>query len=182
MVKSILVFVVTLVAFCFPATLSAAPLEAYGRLPAIQDIAISADGDVIAVLWTNGTERRITINDLKSDEINTLGLGPAKIRDIVWADSQHLLITSSTTATIPWVEAPRSEYALLYLYDRKINKIKSLMKDSGEGLNIIIGLPDIPALTASAAEDSTAIAPAGDIFVSLPASAANGNSDHDVPF
>jgi len=46
----------------------------------------------------------------------------------------------------------------------------------------LIGLPDIPALTTSAADESDTNGSANDIFVQLPASAANGNPDSDVPF
>uniref|UniRef100_UPI0026EC5CED alpha/beta hydrolase family protein n=1 Tax=Phenylobacterium aquaticum TaxID=1763816 RepID=UPI0026EC5CED len=53
----------------------------------------------------------------------------------------HLLITTSTTAYISGVEAPRGEYAQLLDYDLAQGKVRPLMRGADESLNIIIGTP-----------------------------------------
>jgi hypothetical protein len=76
----------------FPA--EAARLEAYGRLPLIEDGQISPDGTMIALAMTDGENRIILIKRLADDQvIGGLKAGDTKIRDVRWAGSDFLLIT-----------------------------------------------------------------------------------------
>ncbi|MEO8113445.1 MAG: S9 family peptidase, partial [Phenylobacterium sp.] len=97
---------------------AAAPLELYGRLPNIEAVAISPDGNKLGVILTDGEQRKILIEDLtdrKRDRL--LGVGAAKVRDLDWAGPDHLIITTSRTAIIQDVIAPRAEYFMAFDYN-----------------------------------------------------------------
>ena len=123
------------------AAAQAAPLEAYGRLPSIEDVTLSPDGLKMAVIWTNGEERRVVIRDLVDGGTGVISVGPAKIRALQWAGSDHLLISKSTTASIAFVIAPRQEYVLTFDYNLKAGTLRPLMKDVDHSLNVVLGLP-----------------------------------------
>ena len=87
-----------LVLALFAAPAFAAPLEAYGRLPSLEIGAVSASGDQVAVVVTNGEERRIVVKDLVKNTTPLLAtVGATKVRDLRWAGDQHLILTSSST-------------------------------------------------------------------------------------
>ncbi|MCI3131682.1 alpha/beta hydrolase family protein [Phenylobacterium aquaticum] len=119
----------------------AAPLEAYGKLPDIEDVAISPDGQKLAVIWTASGGRRIIVKSLADGSMFGLDAGPAKVRSLDWAGLDHLLITTSTTSIIPWVTSPRSEFFGIYDFDLRKHRIRPLLADVKDGLNILVGSP-----------------------------------------
>jgi dipeptidyl aminopeptidase/acylaminoacyl peptidase len=123
----------------------AAPLEAYGGLPSVEQVAISPDGEKLALISTDGDQRRIAIQRLSDGKmIDVLGAGDAKVRFLQWAGPNHILLTTSRTATIDNVIAPRSEYYMSFDYDLQTKKMKPLLKImKEETLNTINGAPEI---------------------------------------
>lgn len=128
---------------CLPACAQAAPLEAYGGLPSIEQAALSPDGQKLAVIWTNGEDRRIAIRDLTDGKTGVIAVGAAKLRSIQWAGSKHLLIGKSNTATIPFVIGPRREYLLVFDYSLERATLRPLMRDVEGSLNVALGLPTV---------------------------------------
>jgi dipeptidyl aminopeptidase/acylaminoacyl peptidase len=81
---------------------SAVPLEVYGRLPYIENVALSPDGSRIALVRTNADARALFLISLSDGKLTgkPLALGGTKLRSITWADNDHLMIFTSV-ATIP---------------------------------------------------------------------------------
>jgi dipeptidyl aminopeptidase/acylaminoacyl peptidase len=108
----------------------AAPLEVYGRLPSLEDVALSPDGSRLAFVHTKGDDRTIVIASLTEGRaLNTIQMGDHKLRSITWADSQHLLITTSETgiffgAAGGWLD--KSEWFRLTVYDLGKNALRTL--------------------------------------------------------
>jgi dipeptidyl aminopeptidase/acylaminoacyl peptidase len=122
----------------------AAPLEAYGKLPMIEDVAISGDGKRIAMTVTNGEERKVLIRDAASNAgIAMLTAGTTKLRDLQWADSDHLLVTYSVTGKIMEMSGPKREHFLTTIYEVSTNKSTPLVGkvSTAETLNVTIGRP-----------------------------------------
>src|SRR4029450_6161823 len=89
---------------------NAAPLEAYGKLPSIEQAAISPSGARIAYIVTNGDERTVVVQT--SEDRTTLLFAPAgkaKLRSIGWAGEGHVIITHSTTRMANEVISRRTE-------------------------------------------------------------------------
>ncbi|HEX3699100.1 MAG TPA: S9 family peptidase [Phenylobacterium sp.] len=132
---------------------AAAPLELYGKLPSIETGAVSASGSQLALVVTNGEDRRIAVQDLASGKLTFVGdLGQAKVRDIRWAGDQHLIITHSIT-TKPngaEVEADRAEYMFASDLDLGTHRLNQLLRDAGESMNTVIGLPMVRTVEGQA--------------------------------
>jgi dipeptidyl aminopeptidase/acylaminoacyl peptidase len=123
----------------FPA--NAAPLEHYGRLPTVEEVVISPDGGMVALIYTNGEDRQIVLRNQADGKLSILGVGPAKVRDLKWADSENLLITTSTTASIMGLMGPRREYLQAFHYSVPTKKGRLLLRDAEQSLNTILALP-----------------------------------------
>jgi dipeptidyl aminopeptidase/acylaminoacyl peptidase len=81
-------------------SVGAAPLEAYGRLPSLESIEISPDGTAIALIATVNDERRIIVRTLTGQVLASATVGLRKVRNVAWADADHVVIEASTTAAI----------------------------------------------------------------------------------
>jgi len=80
------------------------PLEVYGHLPQIEDVALSPDGSQIAFVTTAGDDRVIVVGPLADPKsVFRLRVGDQKLRGIGWADNTHLMMRMSATyrSTIP---------------------------------------------------------------------------------
>ena len=75
----------------------AAPLEAYGALPKVERVAISRDGQYLAISATDGEQRTVAIERTDDRKIVTvIHIGDRKLRALTWAGSNHVLMTVST--------------------------------------------------------------------------------------
>jgi len=97
----------------------AAPLELYGRLPNLEDVSLSPDGSKIAFVRTTSDVRALAIVSLADNKLVGGGkLGEAKVRDVQWADDDHLLITVSDTGLPPiGFIGPEREFEVLRSYE-----------------------------------------------------------------
>ena len=81
---------------------TAAPLEAYGRLPSLADLKISPDESSIAFVDTAADGQRsiavVRISDQKP--LIVAEVGKVKVRDLNWVGSQDLMITTSATTSV----------------------------------------------------------------------------------
>jgi dipeptidyl aminopeptidase/acylaminoacyl peptidase len=96
----------------------AVPLEVYGRLPDLEDVAISPDGTRIALVQTMANQRILKFYSLTDRKVlGALRVGEMKLRHIEWADDHRLLIHSSDSL-MPWgLRGREREWSLLQVYD-----------------------------------------------------------------
>lgn len=75
------------------------PLDAFGRLPAVSDIALSPKGDRIAMIMRKGDERVLFDYNIVTGAVSTMPIGTVKVDDLIWIDETYLLITTHETLT-----------------------------------------------------------------------------------
>ncbi|HXV01569.1 MAG TPA: S9 family peptidase [Caulobacteraceae bacterium] len=126
----------------------AAPIEAYGGLPSLENVAISPNGQMLAFAVTDGEKRKIVIQELETRQaVAVLNAGDQKVRDIRWGGDGHLIVTTSITGYIPFVDSPRLESFMATDFDlaRKTQRqlLGELSRDAGRNLTTIIGVPEI---------------------------------------
>jgi len=94
------------------------PLEVYGKLPSLENVAISPDGSHIAFVRTQENSRLLAVISLADHKLaGGIRLGQEKLRYIEWADDEHLMTVTSTTA-LPWGFVGREhEYYMLTVFD-----------------------------------------------------------------
>jgi len=142
-------FLPLLALLCLPAAEvgAGAPLEAYGHLPTLEEVALSPDGSRVAMVQTNGDQRFVSIVSL-SDSVLLGGvrLREQKLREIKWADNDRLLLTTSSTGLPIEFVGRNYEWSTMQVYDLKTKKVRGLLDKGTSGidtLNTVSGVPMI---------------------------------------
>ena len=125
----------------------AAPLEAYGGLPAIERAELSPSGALIAFIATNGDTRSIVVRSTKDQKIVIQAdAGAARLRDVTWAGDQHLILTVSTAKQPLLVEEARVEHWMAHDLDLATGRLR-LVLEHPEGvesaLNTVANCPQV---------------------------------------
>jgi dipeptidyl aminopeptidase/acylaminoacyl peptidase len=131
------------VLLCAPPRAGAGSPDVYGRLPSIEDLAISPDGSRLALVRTKGDARTILVVSLPDARpVTSVHMGDHKLRGISWADNGHLLITTSEygafygDADSAWLDP--SEYSRLTIFDVAKNALKTVpYTNNNRALNIL---------------------------------------------
>jgi dipeptidyl aminopeptidase/acylaminoacyl peptidase len=122
---------------------SAGDLASFGKLPTIEGVDISPDGKRLAMIRTDGERRLIVIVDLNASKpIGSIGGNDTKVRDIQWADNDHLLVTMSQTTSVRNLIAARQDWLTGVIYDVNTQKQKPLLGPTDvESLNALLSRP-----------------------------------------
>ena len=122
-----------------------APIDVYGALPSVDNVAISPDGRYLAYTAAADNQQIIGVRDLDSQKLVAAVRAASKVRDVAWADNDHLLIVTSTASPVVGVRAPKSEWSLAQTYSISTQKQVPLLehahgRDAGDdGMNVIAG-------------------------------------------
>ena len=123
----------------------ATPAEIYGRLPAIEQAALSPDGSRIAFIRTTQDWRALAVFDFRTSKlVGGVRLGDAKIRSVQWADDENLLVTTATSQMPMDLRGEKTEWNLMVLYDLKSGKLRKLLdhvRADTTTMNVVYGRP-----------------------------------------
>jgi dipeptidyl aminopeptidase/acylaminoacyl peptidase len=121
----------------------AAPLEAYGRLPALEQMAVSPQGDKLAFITDLKGQRTVIVQSLRPTKlIAGAAAGQQKLRSLDWADDDHVLITISKTDTVPDLIGPRQEWFVTESYDIAHHRFSPLIDRVEQAMNVTAGAPE----------------------------------------
>jgi len=99
------------------------PLEAYGKLPGIDMAALSPSGRYYALVGDVGGDRRLVVIDAAGKPVMVAPVGDHKVRDLVWAGDDHvLLFTSVATGLGPRFRLLKYEVGQLLVLNIKTRK------------------------------------------------------------
>lgn len=146
--------------FALPAA-AAPPLEAYGRLPTLEQVEVSPDGTKLAYVRPEGESRKIMVQSLADGKILAgVGVGNEKLRDLFWVGNGRIAFSTSTTARIRSTSSSveftgRSEIWQTRVYDIEKRTFQLVLdKTPGVGnftngavnVGIVDGVPSIYAV------------------------------------
>ena len=126
------------------APVRAATLEAYGGYPTIDNVMISPAGDKIAFAEGEAGKRGVFVHMLDDGKlIGGLNLGDAKLRAIMWADDEHIVVTTSQAGRAIDVEGPKAEWELANVYNVTTHQQRGLLDNATDEMkmNVIEGAP-----------------------------------------
>ena len=86
--------------FAVGAARAAPPVETYGALPGIEDVAMSPSGAAYAFVALVGDSRVLLVMASDGTLLAKSNVGGAKVRSIRWAGEDHVLVAYSTTVTL----------------------------------------------------------------------------------
>jgi len=82
------------------AVLAAPPVEAYGKLPGIEEVSLSPSGGRYAFIATDGETRRLYVASTDGKPLHIIEVGTTKVLGLDWAGEDHVLATLSATVTL----------------------------------------------------------------------------------
>ncbi len=128
---------------------SAAPppdLGVYGRLPNIEQVEISPDGSKLAVIVTNGDQRLLAVREVGGGLLAGVNAGATKLRGVVWAGEDHLILVASRTADVMGLTGPAREYYMATHFNWRTKKQTRLLQNQPNAMNVIVGPPMVRSL------------------------------------
>ena len=125
------------------------PLDAYGKLPAVEAIEISPDGKRLAFIATNGEARFLAVSELETNRVLVrIPTGNRKVLYVQWVGSNNVIGTVESDADAGWWVGGKT--AQLFAADIDIDKQRShplidvhRAPSGGIALNAIYGKPQI---------------------------------------
>jgi dipeptidyl aminopeptidase/acylaminoacyl peptidase len=125
--------------------LGASPADIYGHLPSIEQAALSPDGSKIAFIRTTQNWRALAVIDLQTSKlVRGVRLGDIKVRSVVWADSEHLLVTTASSRMPMDFVGEKTEWNQMILYDLKTGRLSELLdhvRGGTDTMNVVYGRP-----------------------------------------
>jgi dipeptidyl aminopeptidase/acylaminoacyl peptidase len=124
----------------------ATSLEVYGRLPTLENVAISPDGSKLAFVRTTQDVRALAIVGLADHKfLGGAKFGEVKMRHIMWADDSHLLIETSATQQAYGLTGEKEEWFQLTVFDLATRRLQSYpdpaLQPDVHMMNVISGEP-----------------------------------------
>jgi cephalosporin-C deacetylase-like acetyl esterase len=121
---------------------SAAPLEAYGKLPLFEHVVLSPDGKRAAYVTTIGEQRSILIQSLADNAgVIKLNAGPQMLRSLSWAGPDQLLVTTSQPRA--YFAGPQSEGFALQNFDLRRQSAFNPMKWADYSYDLLAREPEV---------------------------------------
>jgi dipeptidyl aminopeptidase/acylaminoacyl peptidase len=117
-----------------------APLSAYGALPSLELIALSPSGRRMAFITVVGENRLIAVVDLTINaRLGNAGVGDAKIRDLQWVGEDRVMITSSSTESLPGLGIDNEELYVGQVYDPAGGQIVNMLAPNRDLFPVLLG-------------------------------------------
>lgn len=126
---------------------AAPPIDAFGQLPTIGDIALSPDGTRWAAIVGGATGSEVQVREVMTGKI--LLASPAKdfkLRALQWADNDRIVLTISQTAQLrseDFLFAGRGEYFQIVLHDLVTHNWRRPMENIKLTGNFVAGAPSM---------------------------------------
>ncbi len=115
------------------------PVAAYAQTPMVDHIALSPDGKRVAVVTQKNDNNYLMYFDVADQKIQNLGLGPAKVRDMMWGSNNHVVLTTSTTTSLPMFAGGRHEFLLGRSIDLTTLKVRTFFSREDNFYGIVFG-------------------------------------------
>ena len=115
----------------------AASLEDYGALPAVDHLVISPDGARIAYVVPDNGRQGVVVASLEPAALITGVNGTGqKIRELAWADPDHLLIMKSQAGYALGVDSRHAEWTMANVLDVAKRKAGPLLDADADGNSV----------------------------------------------
>ncbi|MFT4074014.1 MAG: S9 family peptidase [Asticcacaulis sp.] len=115
------------------------PVETYAASPMVDQIALSPNGKRVAMVSQKGDNKILMWFDIGSEDTKSWGLGTTKIRNMFWADDDHVVVVNSQTTSLPQFTGRKQEMSLAHVLNLKTLKMQTLFEREDEFYNIVMG-------------------------------------------
>ncbi|MBP2160935.1 MULTISPECIES: S9 family peptidase [Asticcacaulis] len=111
----------------------------YAQTPMVDQIALSPDGKRVAVVTQKDDTNYLLFFDVADQKVKTIGLGQAKVRDLMWGSNTHVVLTTSATISLPMFAGGRHEFYLGRSIDLNTMKVRTFFAREDKYYGIVFG-------------------------------------------
>jgi dienelactone hydrolase len=117
------------------------PLEAYGRMPDIESVALSNSGNRVAAVMTIKGQRVVILLTIDLKPIRVVPLNDSKLRSIEWVGDDYVLVMVSRTETLgPEYINAQHEFFHVFIVSANDTEAPQLIFDKDQAiLNAVFG-------------------------------------------
>lgn len=116
------------------------PLEAFGATPAIELVALSPSGGLIARITVTGETRTLAVTRIPTGEDLFVGdISAVKVRDLRWIGEGRVLAVTSQTRDIASLGVPRSELFFGQVIDLERRRVVQVLDRTPDVLAVLYG-------------------------------------------
>ena len=115
------------------------PLEVYGSLPQTEAVELSADGNILAIVETEGDRRMLSIERVDGRPVAKVGIGDLKLSGLEWAGSDYVVVYMHSTARLSIHSRHEQEFTQGFIISAKDGGVKPLLRASGDYLPAVFG-------------------------------------------
>ncbi|MFT4091930.1 MAG: S9 family peptidase [Asticcacaulis sp.] len=115
------------------------PLSAYGKLPDIEDVALSPSGTRVAMVKDIDNQRIIIDHDLATSENKFASVPKAKIRTLFWGDDENIVLIASQTANLRDFVGGDSEWSTGQIINLRKNKFYGMYRGMEKFYPVVMG-------------------------------------------
>jgi dipeptidyl aminopeptidase/acylaminoacyl peptidase len=111
------------------------PLSAYGKLPGVEDMALSPSGDLVATIARLDDRRALIIGRVGGAVLHRYALNELKTQRLQWAGERHLIVSVRSTQNLGIVYGGKYELGNLMIVDVVSGEVDSPLYKSKKVLN-----------------------------------------------
>jgi dipeptidyl aminopeptidase/acylaminoacyl peptidase len=114
-------------------------IEIYAGTPLVDHIALSPDGQRIAIVSQKGDEKILLHYDIADPEPKSLSIGAAKVRDLFWGDNTHVILVDSQTTALTGFAGYRHEFSLARCIAVETGEVTTFFGNMEGFSNVVLG-------------------------------------------
>src|ERR1700722_18221270 len=119
---------------------AAPPIEAYGRLPAMENVSLSPSGARYAYIIVDGDARKLVAANVDGNQaVFACDVGKAKVVGVYWAGDDHLLVEVSHTVDLGPAHVSKDELATVISVNLKTGMAISVLTSSLGVMPVVFG-------------------------------------------
>ncbi|HKY91298.1 MAG TPA: prolyl oligopeptidase family serine peptidase [Nevskiaceae bacterium] len=113
-------------------------LAAYGRLPAMDHVALSASGKSFAFVATVGGMRKLFVRTVAGQPLAVASVEGVKVRDVSWVGDEYVVVATSDHYDTRLVFGRDYEFSRLIALDVNTRETRSLL-GRGRSVDVVLG-------------------------------------------
>src|SRR5215217_2610209 len=133
------------------------PIAAYGALPAVSNVTLSADGSRLAFVGVAGEERRLIMQTVSGEVLGVITLGKINVEQLVWAGNDDIVILNSVVRSHPELGGGKISYWVGQSFSLSKKRFINLAGRVPTALSVIFDGPPRRELARIAVKDGTAV-------------------------
>lgn len=124
-----------------PAASTAPAIEIYAGTPLVDHIAMSPDGQRIAIVSQKGDDKILLHYEIANPQPKSISIGAAKVRDLFWGDNAYVILIDSQTTALTGFAGYKHEFRLARSIAVDTAQVLTFFSNMEGFSNVVMGEP-----------------------------------------